>query len=345
MSEILLPIALVLLASFFQGTFGLGMKNFRPMAWEAWWLVYSVVAMILLPWSWAALAVPHLVDSLAAAPLPAVLVAMLFGFLWGVGGILFGVSVTRIGMSLTYGIVMGLAGSVGSLVPLLSGASGSENRAFPYVIAGVAGMIAGVGIIAWAGVAREGARIHRATDIQGGIRKGKEFRKGLALAALCGVLSALLNVGFAEAAPVAKAAVEQGATTRNSSLAAWVVVLLGAFLMNALYSVVLLVKNRSWASFRGAGNAGAAGWAVLTGVLWFAALGVYGQGAALMGPLGPVIGWPMLLGLALIVSNLWALRAGEWKGAPGPLRLMLAGVAVMIAACAVLGYSNGMQSS
>ena len=37
-------------------------------------------------------------------------------------------------------------------------------------------------------------------------------------------------------------------------------------------------------------------WAILTGLFWFAALGVYGQGAALMGSLGPVIGWPMLLG-------------------------------------------------
>lgn len=80
----------------------------------------------------------------------------------------------------------------------------------------------------------------------------------------------------------------------------------------------------------------------MTGVLWFAALGVYGQGAALMGALGPVIGWPMLLGLALIVGNLWALRAGEWNGATRPLRVMFAGVVVLIMACSLLGYSNSL---
>jgi len=101
------------------------------------------------------------------------------------------------------------------------------------------------------------------------------------------------------------------------------------------------LKNRSGGfSLPGAGRA--SGWAVLTGVLWFAALGVYGQGAALMGSLGPVIGWPMLLALALVVSNALALRAGEWKGAPGPFRVMLAGVAVLMLACAILGYSNSL---
>ena len=46
--------------------------------------------------------------------------AILFGFLWGIGGILFGVSVPYIGLSLTMGIVMGLAGTLGALIPFLS---------------------------------------------------------------------------------------------------------------------------------------------------------------------------------------------------------------------------------
>lgn len=38
MSNALASIALVGVASIFQGTFGLGMKYVRPLAWEAWWL-------------------------------------------------------------------------------------------------------------------------------------------------------------------------------------------------------------------------------------------------------------------------------------------------------------------
>ena len=51
-------------------------------------------------------------------------------------------------------------------------------------------------------------------------------------------------------------------------------------------------------------------------------------GAALLGEIGPVIGWPILLGLSLIISNFWAYRAGEWKNAKGPFNKLLAGLVV-----------------
>ena len=53
MDDYLFPLLLVLLASLFQGTFGLGMKYVKPLAWEAWWLVHATVAMLLFPWIWA----------------------------------------------------------------------------------------------------------------------------------------------------------------------------------------------------------------------------------------------------------------------------------------------------
>jgi len=341
MTEFILPIVLVVFASFFQGTFGLGMKYLKPLAWEAWWLVYALTAMILFPWIWALIAVPNLWSSIAAAPSAAIWGGMLFGFLWGIGGIMFGISVTYVGMSLTYGIVMGLAASGGSLIPLLQIHDVGSNPAVPYIIFGVIVMLVGVTLVAYAGIRRDKMQAAGRKEITG-IKRGKEFRVGLIIAILSGVLSALLNIGFANAAPVAKQAEAMGALPRNSSLAAWVVVLFGAFIMNAGYAVILLFKNKTWSTFKAAGSIKAYKWALTTGILWFAALGIYGQGATLMGNLGPVIGWPMLLGLSLIISNIWATRAGEWKEVPGPFRMMLIGVAILIIACLILGYSNSV---
>ena len=112
------PFLLVIFASIFQGSFGVGMKYMAPLKWESWWLVHVTVAMMLLPLIWALIAVPGLFEIIGAAPESSIYLAMLFGFLWGIGGIMFGVSVPYIGISLTYGIVMGLASSVGSLIPL-----------------------------------------------------------------------------------------------------------------------------------------------------------------------------------------------------------------------------------
>ena len=68
MSEIYFPIVLFLLASVFQGTFGLGMKFVKPMAWEAWWLIHATVAMIIFPLVWANIVIPDLGAVLVEAP-------------------------------------------------------------------------------------------------------------------------------------------------------------------------------------------------------------------------------------------------------------------------------------
>lgn len=329
------PFLLVIFASIFQGSFGVGMKYMSPLKWESWWLVHVTIAMILFPIVWALIVVPGLFDVIANSPTNAIALAMLFGFLWGIGGIMFGVSIPFIGISLTYGIVMGLASSVGSLIPLFQMEGSTSNPAFPYVIAGVVIMLIGVAITAVAGIKRDMVKSEG--------NKSKNIVKGLIIASVCGVLSALLNVGFANATPIAKVAEASGTITRNSSLAAWVVVLIGAFIMNAGYSIFLLTKNKTWNSFGVAKSGKAYMWSLIAGLCWFGALGVYGQGAALMGEIGPVIGWPMLLGLSLIISNVWAYGAGEWKGAAKPFRLLLLGLAVLILASIILGYANTVQ--
>ncbi len=330
--DIFFPFLLVIFASIFQGSFGLGMKYMAPLKWEAWWLVHVTIAMIIFPIIWALIAVPDLFGIIADAPSNAIIYGMLFGFLWGIGGILFGVSVPYIGLSLTYGIVMGLAASVGSLIPLFQMEDVSSNPALPYILAGVAIMLIGVALTAWAGIKRD-----RLTASENGTGN---ISKGILIAVTCGVLSALLNVGFANATPIAKTAEASGVITRNSSLAAWVVVLLGAYVMNAGYAIFLLFKNKSWNSFKVPHSAKAYRWSIIAGLCWFAALGIYGQGSALMGEIGPVIGWPILLGLSLIISNIWGYRSGEWKGAKQPFRLLLIGLAVLIVASVVLGFSN-----
>ena len=56
--ELFLPFLLLIFASFFQGTFGLGMKYMNPMSWESWWVIHVLVAMILFPMIWAYIAIP-----------------------------------------------------------------------------------------------------------------------------------------------------------------------------------------------------------------------------------------------------------------------------------------------
>jgi len=290
--------------------------------------------MILFPMIWAYIVIPDLFDIIASSPKDAIYSAMLYGFLWGIGGIMFGVSVPYIGLSLTMGIVMGLAGSAGSLIPLFQIENAASQPSFPYIIGGLIISLIGVAITAKAGIDRD--------KLINSSSKSKNILKGLLIAVICGLLSSLLNVGFANAAPIAEKAQEFGVITRNSSLAAWVVVLWGAFIMNFSYAVLLLFKNNSWSTFSLKNSMNAYKWSLIAGFCWFAALGVYGQGAALLGKIGPVIGWPILLGLSLIISNYWAYNAGEWDNAQKPFNKLLIGLFVLIISAVVLGLGNSV---
>lgn len=326
---------LVLFASIFQGTFGLGMKFMAPLKWEAWWLVHSVVAMVIFPLVWALCVVPDLFSVIADAPLQAKLMGMLFGFLWGIGGIMFGKCIPYIGISLTYGIVMGTCSAVGSLIPFFQMEDATSLPAFPYVMTGVAVMMIGVGLSAYAGIQRD-------KESQSESGEKKNLKLGITIALISGVLSALLNVGFVRAQAVGAEAEAVGVLARNSSLAIWVVVLFGAFIMNAGYAIVLLTVNKTWSSFTVPRSGKAYLWSIIAGLLWFGALGVYGQGATLMGKMGPVVGWPILLGVSLIVSNICAYLNKEWKGSRKPFVWLLIGLSVLILATVILGYSNSV---
>lgn len=347
MESIVLPFLLIIVASFFQGSFGVGMKYMSPLKWENWWLVHVSIAMVLFPLLWTCLSVSGymtVIEDVFADPVAqrAASIAILFGFLWGIGGIMFGVSVPYIGLSLTMGIVMGIAGTLGALIPLLQNPNATSLPQFPYVIAGLGITIIGVVLTAKAGIDRD--KMQGTSSLSGG-----NIIKGIIIAVVCGALSSLLAVGHTNVNDdVTLIAENYGINGRNASLIAWLIVFIGAYAMNALYSLVLIVKNNSWSNFSVAGSKKAYMWSIIAGLCWFAALGLYGQGAALMNGasennLGNIVGWPMLLGLSLIVSNIWAYRSGEWKGAKKPFNVLLVGLVVLILASVILGYSNSLN--
>lgn len=347
MESIVLPFLLIIVASFFQGSFGVGMKYMSPLKWENWWLVHVSIAMVLFPLLWTCLSVSGympVIEDVFADPVAqrAASIAILFGFLWGIGGIMFGVSVPYIGLSLTMGIVMGIAGTLGALIPLLQNPNAISLPQFPYVIAGLCITIVGVVLTAKAGIDRD--KMQGTSSLSGG-----NIIKGIIIAVVCGALSSLLAVGHTNVNDdVTLIAENYGINGRNASLIAWLIVFIGAYAMNALYSLVLIVKNNSWSNFSVAGSKKAYMWSIIAGLCWFAALGLYGQGAALMNGasvnnLGNIVGWPMLLGLSLIVSNIWAYKSGEWKDAKKPFNLLLIGLAILILASVILGYSNSLS--
>ena len=84
--------------------------------------------------------------------------------------------------------------------------------------------------------------------------------------------------------------------------------------------------------------------AVTMGVMWMAGIGLYGVGARSLGPLGPSLGWAMLMASMVLAANVFGLLTGEWTQAPAASkRLLRAGVSLLMLAIAGLGYSNALS--
>ena len=326
---------IVLVASFLLGSFGLGMKYNKPLAWEAFWAVHAFVGMMIFPTIIALITVPDLWESIISAPTTSVYQGVIFGFIWGIGGVLFGLSVQYVGVSLTYGIVMGTTGAIGALVPLFKIPDFASKSSFPWIILGVLVMIVGVAIVAIAGIQREKFMASKGTQIEG-VKSGSEFWKGIIIVIISGIFSSFINIGFNAATPVIKSAEANGANTLVAGFAAWIVVLWGAITFNLLYSAILLTKNKSWSTFKLPKSGNAYKWAIVSALLWFGSLGTYGIGAAKMGELGTIVGWPVFVGLSLIFSNYWAIRAGEWKGAEKFYKILIPGIITLIIATIIL---------
>jgi L-rhamnose-H+ transport protein len=115
-----LGMAVILLSGIFNGAFPLPMKLTRNWKWENKWLTFSVAAVLALPWILALLFVPHLIRVYETAPPRSVEYPALFGFLWGIAQVTFGLGIDAVGMAVAIAVVSGLAALSGSLVPPLA---------------------------------------------------------------------------------------------------------------------------------------------------------------------------------------------------------------------------------
>jgi L-rhamnose-H+ transport protein len=288
-----LAIGLVLLGGFLQGSFALPMKRMTRWRWENTWLVYSVAGMLILPWIMVFMTVPHFGDVLAGSPSTTIAEVVLFGFGWGVGSTLFGLGISRVGMALTFAIVLGITASLGSLLPLVLLHPHELFTPQGYaLIAGLAVVVLGIVVCSVAGHRRD-RELSSLTTQRG--RPG--FWLGLVICILSGIFSAMLNFSSVFGKDLQEGARAGGASPAMSSNMIWALALSAGFLANAGYCIYLLQKNRTWGVLTRA-DISTNYWlgAVLMGAVWFFGIAFYGMGATGLGTLGAVLGWAALHG-------------------------------------------------
>ncbi len=331
--------SLVVVGGIMQGTYFLGLKYVNPWKWENIWALYALFALLVLPVGLAVATVPHLAEMLERAPGSAVALVFLYGTGWGIGGVLSGLGVARMGMAMGVSVLLGVTAAIGTFVPLVAN---SPQLVFTpkglVVILSVITLLVGVGLAAIAGKKRD----ESLTDQPASLEKGT-FRTGLAICVFSGIFSAMLNMAFAFSQPVVKAGLETGASNFGALNAVWMVALTGGFIANALYTGFLLTRNKTWSNYTLPKTSRFWLYGLIMGVLWTGGVVLYGRGAASMGQVGAVIGWPLFLAVMILASTIWGFVTGEWKGSSNRAKqYMVAGMVILLVASALVGVANHM---
>lgn len=115
---------------------------------------------LVLPWSISAILLPDFWGYFSSFPLSTLLPVFLFGAMWGIGNVNYGLTMRYLGMSMGIGIAIGITLIVGTLMtPILQGKFGVMIRSTggQITLAGVFVALAGVAIVSYAGVLKERA--------------------------------------------------------------------------------------------------------------------------------------------------------------------------------------------
>lgn len=337
--DIILGLIIIAIGAFCQSSCYVPINRIKDWSWESYWIVQGVFAWLLLPLLGALLAVPaghSLAELFSSDNSFNILMTVVFGMLWGVGGLTFGLSMRYLGVALGQSIALGTCAGLGTVMgPVLLNLFFPEQDALSSltfsVIAGVLVTLLGIAIIGVAGSMKSASLSEK--EKRAAV-KDFNFPKGLAIALLAGFMSGCFNVGLAFGADI-----NFGDLTPDmyKTLPATLLVTVGGFLTNAVYCFWQNSRNNTWGDYsKGSVWGNNALFCLLAGGLWYSQFfGLsLGKGFLTESPTLMTLSFCILMALNVVFSNVWGIILKEWQGCSRKtITVLVVGIAVLVLSC------------
>ncbi len=325
--NLIIGLLIIAMGAFCQSSCYVPINKIKSWSWESYWLVQGGFAWLLFPLLGALLAVPagESLLSLFAANGKASLMTVLFGVLWGVGGLTFGLSMRYLGVALGQSIALGTCAGLGAILgPVFTGHAHDLTSS---VIIGVVVTLIGIGIIGVAGAMKSAALPE---EEKKKAVKDFNFPKGIAVALLAGFMSACFNIGLSFGEPLTW----EQTPDIFKSLPATLLVTVGGFLTNACYCLFQNARNQTWGDYKQKSLWGNnLLFCALAGLLWYSQFFGLSLGKGFLSEYPALItfSWCILMSLNVVFSNVWGIILKEWKGVSRKTAAVLVcGIVVLI---------------
>ncbi len=323
-------------------------KQTKLWSFEVYWIAQATFGWVILPILVAFLTIPDYWTVLQSCPNVVMLRSFGLGVLYGVGGFTFGLGIRYIGFSLNYAIAIGISAGLGTLFPLIW----DPNKGFTWeiatkfndlpgqvVLAGILLSLVGIFFCGFAGALRERT---------GGDSPARySFRKGVPLAVLAGILSAVFNYALIAGEPLEKAAVEAGASDLLKMNAIYPFSHGGAWLTSFVFCLFLIWRNRSGSQFLRLPDKRSRSlsfyylMAFCSGAMWYFQFFFYGMGHTHMGNQYDFTSWALHMAMLILFSNVYGKLFREWEGSgPRPQLVLNFGMFLIVLATLIITYGN-----
>ena len=327
-----------------SGSFYVPFRGVKGWAWETYWLAGGIFSWIIVPWLLAGALTNNLLGTLAQAPASSLTWCFLFGLLWGLGGLTFGLTMRYLGMSLGMAVVLGFCAAFGTLMPpLFNGEFATKvlgTTSGLIILLGVGVCLLGIGIAGAAGISKER---ELTTEQKQAAIKEFNLRRGLIVAVFSGIMSACFAYGLAAGDPIKAITLQQGTSTLWQGLPVLVVVLAGGFTTNFIWCLILNIRNRTAHQYFQAPGAPMARnylLCAIAGTTWYFQFFFYTMGETQMGQY-KFSSWTLHMASIIIFSTLWGIALHEWKGTGRVTKSLVAlSLATLVGSTLIVGYGN-----
>jgi L-rhamnose-H+ transport protein len=372
-----------------SGSFYVPYKGVKKWSWETYWLVGGFFSWIICPWLFAYFMTNDLFGVLKQQAASTLFWTYFFGMLWGFGGLTYGLTMRFLGLSLGTGVALGYCAAFGTLVPPIfkyfkpdyfvfanspSIVDIAKSTSGQVTLAGVAVCLFGIAIAALAGFTKE--QEMPAEQKQKSIKEFS-FKKGIAVATFCGIMSACFAFALQAGKDINAASLAAGTNKIWTGLPALPVLLLGGFTTNFIWCVLLNIKNKSGYQYfashvkqehahhggtgsgeHGPGDVAASGqvtdlkipvlpnylFSALAGTTWYFQFFFYTMGATQMGKYD-FASWTLHMSSIIIFATMWGWIFHEWKGSSKKAHLLIGGgIATLVLATIIIGFGAWLKS-
>lgn len=331
--EIVLGLLIIALGSIGQSSSYVPIKKVKNCAWESFWLMQGVFAWLVFPLIGALIALPDRMGLFELLSMGGAIKSVIYGAMWGVGGLTFGLSMRYLGVALGQSIALGTCSAFGTILPaIFKGTDLLQGDGLTLLI-GVSIALAGIAVIGYAGSLRSK---NMTEEEKRAAIKDFALTKGLFVALLAGVMSACFALGLDAGAPIKEVALAMGTNGLFAGLPVILLVTFGGFITNAVYCISQNIKNKTGKDYvcqpRGVILSNVM-FCALAGVLWYSQFFGLEMGKSFLtdSPVILAFSWSILMTLNVTFSNIWGIILKEWKGCnKKTMNILIIGLIVLV---------------